>query len=1559
LVYYGGHDWLSRVAGNLAQTPPNPTLVFNGYWLLQDEHDPAIVVSKNKQFHMDMLNVNNASAHSDYTLTSHYANIGYPAYDASVQYQPTDIVSFDGHYWQTLGTPKGKSPPTYALNAETGAPINAAVAATITRNATSSDGVTTFVSDSSTFSSATTYAVGDAVSYFEGAAYSGITAYTYGAVVTYGGKNWQCMNVSTPCTGVTPVAGAYWTERPLRYYIRTSLWRSDVNAGAYTAATPYALNDSVSHGGFYYVCFAAANACQDSTPANGSTVWSRREATSVNTTRHPSVTFNPATTYSASLPIQLNWTLDVTCGSFTTGNYDIFNRGTTTPTASPCYPDFNIDANWPHTGHGNGFNTWGNGFWAVSTSQSPFTTGAPNNLVGIYSVNLTCLNTDVDGTIDVTQTFNRPILTNTTTEITFDTVAPSVLLSGAHGCTSTLEGTYWKLHDNVVDARYATVGVYYGGMAGNGTQTFGFIADKLSTSGFHIGVQLGNNLGGEMSDSVFNQYGAVGNDIGMLMSPGSYNTLDIKCNDCGGGNNRIGFWNFDGNFYLDQGSNSYNAIDFMSTGFGSFTIEKWRSEGAGIVLKGGEQGLSITDVGNAEVIATRRVVGDVKATPVAGSTLSTSLTQFDTRVYGDTTVTQDYWVTFAGSTSISTRLGRTAYTLATGAPDYSTAVNSLVTAWLGAYAGGTTYTLGQAISYSGNNYVSITNANTGNQPDISPLRWTLMDSLVKDNGFSITGLDHALYPEFESGNAIAASGSATTFVTATDTFIPSALKTADSGATGTIFCGKILQKDYSVIITGNTKNTVTFDTIAAPAYNGGENYALNDEVTDGGFTWRSLIASNIGNATGENAFWTKVADHAPIAGCGLEYRGTTIDQARLRPWSTSYLPQALTGTATAGAATTLTDTSAPATLKFGNINSLAGRVIAQTVPGVYGTATGGSSTTLEDSTQTMVVNRYTGMSLVSRNTGHRYEIASNTATIFTLVSNFAKADQPDSATVQYFVIPDKEVRTIGSNTTSVITVTVAWTSNPGAGTTYYIYPALPAMVSYKDMSVDLTFPTQQINKNDEGAMLEIPNGIGLTLATGPSNCGVRVFIDQVSTATTGKGTVWNWCSLLKVNSVAYTNPVLYAQTKLLLEDASQITIDRPIGPGNIRLTATDLTGSLSVTNSKSSVAASPYASGTLPVTLMRQDNMWVPRIGDTTLDTKYLPNTNSNTETVGNGWRFLWDLDEIVGFGRGHIDIRLTALNNAAYQWSQATWPLDDYQGLPLTSNGADPLIIQPRTVAGHLAGSGNYGAFTGAAAAADSIKGTTQSIGHLAELSEGPLKGGRNLRIGCTFATASTCIAQFVNTVSGFTVSLDGIQSASGSKGLASDTAPAGTSYGLIRRGIERLMVPNGTGLALYSNAHTYINGDLVSYQGYAWKAQGGGGAGTAPPSYTIPPVDSAKWTFDTELTALPMWYIGKGISAASPYTGLIPYTGQIVAIEDLTHAWIQQQPGGNLLPSDRTGRTWTIGQNEPDANYFVGVLETNAEETFWITGKSTTGFTVHSSNASSTATVILLIVR
>jgi len=86
----------------------------------------------------------------------------------------------------------------------------------------------------------------------------------------------------------------------------------------------------------------------------------------------------------------------------------------------------------------------------------------------------------------------------------------------------------------------------------------------------------------------------------------------------------------------------------------------------------------------------------------------------------------------------------------------------------------------------------------------------------------------------------------------------------------------------------------------------------------------------------------------------------------------------------------------------------------------------------------------------------------------------------------------------------------------------------------------------------------------------------------------------------------------------------------------------------------------------------------------------------------------------------------------------------------------------------------------------------------------------------------------------------------------------------------------------------------------------------------------------------------------------------GYVTEYIDSTHVKVYPSfsSPGNRYPGQLAKAT-TVGADEPDANYFIAGLSGNANETFWVTGIGTTGFTLHSSIATSTATVICLIVR
>jgi hypothetical protein len=104
----------------------------------------------------------------------------------------------------------------------------------------------------------------------------------------------------------------------------------------------------------------------------------------------------------------------------------------------------------------------------------------------------------------------------------------------------------------------------------------------------------------------------------------------------------------------------------------------------------------------------------------------------------------------------------------------------------------------------------------------------------------------------------------------------------------------------------------------------------------------------------------------------------------------------------------------------------------------------------------------------------------------------------------------------------------------------------------------------------------------------------------------------------------------------------------------------------------------------------------------------------------------------------------------------------------------------------------------------------------------------------------------------------------------------------------------------------------------------------------------------------------VGKPITIAasgtSSWTNMFGYITQYV---DSTH--VRYQPAAGQTPSTIAAKVATIGANEPDANYVVAGFcgDTVTPESYSVTNITTTGFTLRSSNATSTANVVALIVR
>jgi hypothetical protein len=65
-----------------------------------------------------------------------------------------------------------------------------------------------------------------------------------------------------------------------------------------------------------------------------------------------------------------------------------------------------------------------------------------------------------------------------------------------------------------------------------------------------------------------------------------------------------------------------------------------------------------------------------------------------------------------------------------------------------------------------------------------------------------------------------------------------------------------------------------------------------------------------------------------------------------------------------------------------------------------------------------------------------------------------------------------------------------------------------------------------------------------------------------------------------------------------------------------------------------------------------------------------------------------------------------------------------------------------------------------------------------------------------------------------------------------------------------------------------------------------------------------------------------------------------------------------GSVSMGGSGSKNVTLPTSEPDANYYIAI-SASANETFWITNRTATGFTVNSSNPASNATVHWILVR
>lgn len=119
----------------------------------------------------------------------------------------------------------------------------------------------------------------------------------------------------------------------------------------------------------------------------------------------------------------------------------------------------------------------------------------------------------------------------------------------------------------------------------------------------------------------------------------------------------------------------------------------------------------------------------------------------------------------------------------------------------------------------------------------------------------------------------------------------------------------------------------------------------------------------------------------------------------------------------------------------------------------------------------------------------------------------------------------------------------------------------------------------------------------------------------------------------------------------------------------------------------------------------------------------------------------------------------------------------------------------------------------------------------------------------------------------------------------------------------------------------------------------------------------------FETSIIGLNL--IGNNFGAEStPITGASVVSGVVIISNN---SGLTGASSGGYTPANACGtatfstsgtKTVTFTLNEPDTNYRV-VITGNASESFWVTSKATTGFTLNSSNSSSTATIEWIMLR
>jgi len=176
---------------------------------------------------------------------------------------------------------------------------------------------------------------------------------------------------------------------------------------------------------------------------------------------------------------------------------------------------------------------------------------------------------------------------------------------------------YFKIEGLAVvngGARGTTQGVQLTGPLTVGTQTLAGQFERVSVSGFNIGVQIGVAGGRAASEIQWTMLSLNNNDIGLRT--GDMNTLDHQFHMLLCGNNGICVQHLTGELWVDGGSASFDTkadFDFPGNAFGIATIRNFRSESANRFITGAVPNLTVESVSVNPSSNADRVVIDLTA----------------------------------------------------------------------------------------------------------------------------------------------------------------------------------------------------------------------------------------------------------------------------------------------------------------------------------------------------------------------------------------------------------------------------------------------------------------------------------------------------------------------------------------------------------------------------------------------------------------------------------------------------------------------------------------------------------------------------------------------------------------------------------------------------------------------------------------------------------------------------------------------------------------------------------------------------------------------------------